>query len=754
MRSETIGTVSIFASSTIKVAHFAANETVPFLSTIADHRFAAVPGWCPQKSRQSPIIGCTKHLFLMGMLALAWCFAVRAMAAEQQQPIKILSPAQRDCYSKLLDCDGIPIRAHKDVADEALREACRRLSMILEKQPNVHWNLKMAGAEVHILGRNQKTSDLPESRAAEAEDAAANQVVDKQAQAPADPIALCREESLLSRDNDRSRDNKTCIGEFAKIIFDRGVAEAVRDAFKKQHDRSLEKGLWKSDSAATDPKKFFAGLSAWYWSGDGDLAMEGAKPNNSREGLKQYDPEAFALIDDFYSGRIIVPKLNYSELYPLRPEREWQMTSTRPGGKTTIRFVNRGAALLKVFFLDLNGTRQPFGDLPAYCSLTMPTQAAHSWVVTDAQGNAQAIFVGETKQGVALVGPPDETKMPAALPPRQPKPLVEKPDANVPPIIALSPPQQDFYSKMIDFDGIYIKAPKEVSDEALREAYRRMSRQMAGQPNVHWNLKMAGSELHIIGRDQVTSDMPEYRRMKGRRMDGNLTVDERTRGMGGLVASCGEENLMLLDKDRYRGRDICVHEFGHNIFTSGIPASIRERIVKQYNDSQKNGHWLGDYAGTNPNEFFAELTMWYWGTRGELAMQGPKPEDGREGLKNYDPKAFALMDDFYTGRLAVPKSDIAELKPIEPEQESQLRSDKPGTDTSIRFLNRGNRPLDIFWLDADGKRQSSGKVPPYSRLSKSTQAGHAWLVADEQGKGLAIFVAEAKRGVAEVGLEK
>ena len=49
------------------------------------------------------------------------------------------------------------------------------------------------------------------------------------------------------------------------------------------------------------------------------------------------------------------------------------------------------------------------------------------------------------------------------------------------------------------------------------------------------------------------------------------------------------------------------------------------------------------------DEFWAELTMWYFGTHGDLGMTGPKPENGRDGLKKYDPEAFALMDDFYSG---------------------------------------------------------------------------------------------------------
>jgi hypothetical protein len=34
-------------------------------------------------------------------------------------------------------------------------------------------------------------------------------------------------------------------------------------------------------------------------------------------------------------------------------------------------------------------------------------------------------------------------------------------------------------------------------------------------------------------------------------------------------------------------------------------------------------------------------------------MTGPKPENGPEGLKKYDSEAYALFDDFYSGRIAI-----------------------------------------------------------------------------------------------------
>ena len=235
--------------------------------------------------------------------------------------------------------------------------------------------------------------------------------------------------------------------------------------------------------------------------------------------------------------------------------------------------------------------------------------------------------------------------------------LQAQPISPKPPIATLSPPEKNFFSKVLYFHGIPIKAHQVVADDALYAAYDRLSLQLSNLPNVISNLVAAGAELHIIGRDQVTTDLPEWRHDKGKRLAeyNGLTRDERTRGMGGLLTSCGEENLLKLPKDRYRGRDICLHEFAHDIFSHGITRDIRAKFRKQYRDSLQAGRWVKSYAGSNVDEFFAELTMWYFGTHGDLNMTGAKPEDGPKGLKQYDLGAFTLLDDFYSGRLQVPR---------------------------------------------------------------------------------------------------
>ena len=225
-------------------------------------------------------------------------------------------------------------------------------------------------------------------------------------------------------------------------------------------------------------------------------------------------------------------------------------------------------------------------------------------------------------------------------------------------ISIIDPPEGGFYAKRLDYEGILIKAPTNVVDEALFAARDRLSMMLSNLSSVRIKLHAAGAELHIIGRDQVTTDLPEWRQDKGKPLAEykGLTRDQRTRGMGGLMTSCGEENLLRLEKDRYRGRDICVHEFAHNILGHGVSREVRQKVREQYRRSLDRGLWVGSYGGSNFDEFFAELTMWYFGTHGDLGMKDAKPANGRDGLKAYDPEAFTLLDDFYSGRMEPAKT--------------------------------------------------------------------------------------------------
>ena len=269
-------------------------------------------------------------------------------------------------------------------------------------------------------------------------------------------------------------------------------------------------------------------------------------------------------------------------------------------------------------------------------------------------GNEVAAVFGLRMIRAGAEKPTDSAPRQSAHEPAGWKPVVhDKQDAYPPAIQHISPPEKGFFTKQLDYHGIPIKAPEVVCDDALREGFKRLDTLLKNLPEVLAKMVVAGAELHIIGKNQMTSDLPEHRHLKGQQFGSvkGQTVDERTRGLGGLLTSCGEENLLRLEIDRYHGRDICIHEFAHNIRNAGMTPEQRKKFDAQRERSLKNNLWVGSYAGSNPDEFFAELTMWYFGTHGDMGMQGPKPANGKEGLKQYDPQAFALLDDFYSGKL-------------------------------------------------------------------------------------------------------
>ncbi|MBM3500691.1 MAG: hypothetical protein FJX74_18695 [Armatimonadetes bacterium] len=311
----------------------------------------------------------------------------------------------------------------------------------------------------------------------------------------------------------------------------------------------------------------------------------------------------------------------------------------------------------------------------------------------------------------------------------------------------LDPPQQGFYGKRLVAQGIPVLAHESVSDAALEEAARRLTEQLSRAPEIAGNLQRLGAEMHLIGKDQQTTDLPEYRDMKGKPFEGEATMDERGRGYGGLHASCAEENLLRLPSDRFTDhRDICRHEFAHTIMEFGLSPDNRELIEAQYRASTEAGRWKTMYAATNPGEFFAELTMWYFGTRGDYGKLDPPPQPGAYWLRAYDPEAYALLDDLYSGRLKPAPVEVVDLKRLPPEAEATTRSQPDQPATTVIFLNRTAQPVERFWLDFEGQRKSYGVVPPGGIASQSTYVTHAWLLTHPDGKVLGIWVPEEAVG--------
>ncbi len=317
----------------------------------------------------------------------------------------------------------------------------------------------------------------------------------------------------------------------------------------------------------------------------------------------------------------------------------------------------------------------------------------------------------------------------------------------------LNPPMQNFFAKELLCHSIPILGSKNVSDKAFKIACYRISRMLRHIPVVRDNLISAGAKVEIIATNEQVSDLPAWRHFKGKPFRAHpnekvyASVDQRVRGFGGIPMSCGEENLLKLPSDRYKyHRDICTHEFAHTILSYGLSKNIQALVKKQYQASMARGLWKTAYASTNVDEFFAELSMWYFGSRGDYGHIKPSPRPGKKWFKQYDPDAYKLLDNIYSGREDIKPINYVILPLIPGSQAQNLHSGNGSQDTEVIIVNKTSHSYKLYWIDFNGKRKLYGDIYPGGVTAENTFASHLWLITDKNGQSVALFRAQSQPG--------
>ena len=209
-----------------------------------------------------------------------------------------------------------------------------------------------------------------------------------------------------------------------------------------------------------------------------------------------------------------------------------------------------------------------------------------------------------------------------------------------------------FYGKELDVDGIKIRSSERTSDAAL-EAAAQTVRKMTDRADVLANLVAAKLDIAVIARTEVTTDIPEYRHLKGTKTGDGRDWDADTRGIGGTrripTTSVGEENLLKLSPDPYRGEDILTHEFAHSVYLIGIAPSERRAVQAAYAAARESKVWgEATYAASNVEEYFAEASQAFYDA-GQAA--NTKINNGvatREALRRADPGLEKILASIYT----------------------------------------------------------------------------------------------------------
>ena len=196
-----------------------------------------------------------------------------------------------------------------------------------------------------------------------------------------------------------------------------------------------------------------------------------------------------------------------------------------------------------------------------------------------------------------------------------------------------------FYKKYIDVGGMPVVAAAEVDDLALVRTRDIVTHMLAGRPDVSQAMVNNGMYLIIIGKDQVYTDMPEYRGHPNPAFQ-----NERVRGTGGKPTSFGEENLLSLALDRYDDESIGVHEFCHTIDGAlrSLDSNWSERRNAVYQSGRNKGLYQNAYAGSNPGEYWAEICQAYFDCN-RVNNWNHGPIGTREQLRVYDPEGYELV---------------------------------------------------------------------------------------------------------------
>lgn len=213
-----------------------------------------------------------------------------------------------------------------------------------------------------------------------------------------------------------------------------------------------------------------------------------------------------------------------------------------------------------------------------------------------------------------------------------------------------------FYKKYVNADGIPVVSSINVNDSALIRASKVIAQVLSKREDVKKAMIAKGCKVMIIGEKEEVCDIPEYAEICD--TPENIAYwNKRARGFGGapehdFSASCGEENVICLPGDRYKGESILVHEFAHIIHMVGIVGvnpKFDNELETLLQKAIEKGLWKDTYAVSNKEEYFAEAVQSFFNCNkySEEPNGVHNSINTREKLKSYDLDMYNLLLQYF-----------------------------------------------------------------------------------------------------------
>jgi hypothetical protein len=248
----------------------------------------------------------------------------------RQQPSVMPPPAKCKIdpyYTKFTYAREFVVLGSKQVSDEALLKANDVIRKMFAYRHDILKAMIADGARLVVLGRKEKLSDLPEFNALRV--TAGFDEVRYLDYTPSQKLMVVPEENVLGLADDPFAGKCLVVSLFAKGLYHVTALRPAVPNFEKQRglqqyelrvrrmdvdfDKKLEniyaealsKGKWKGTSAARTRVAYWAaGVEAYFdAAGAGEPAHNADRPITTREALKTYDPELYALVDETMAYR-------------------------------------------------------------------------------------------------------------------------------------------------------------------------------------------------------------------------------------------------------------------------------------------------------------------------------------------------------------------------------------------------------------------------------------------------------------------
>jgi alpha-glucosidase len=240
-----------------------------------------------------------------------------------QQPGVIAPPAKYKFdayYTKFTFAREFPVLGSKQVSDEALLAANDTVRKMFAYRHDILKALIVDGARLVVLGRDEKLSALPEFK--DAKNAAELDHVRYFDYSPTLKLMVVPEENVLRLPKEPFAGKCMTVSVFAKGFYRVAGQRPVDPEFenrraKQQYElrvkrldvefdkkvtalfeAATENKLWRGTAAARDRFEYWAaGVEAYFDASGTGTAPNGAdRPITTREALKAYDPDLYALV--------------------------------------------------------------------------------------------------------------------------------------------------------------------------------------------------------------------------------------------------------------------------------------------------------------------------------------------------------------------------------------------------------------------------------------------------------------------------